>query len=154
MFGKLLEINDESINKIIRSIFSPYLSSFSIGRGIICSKPGWKLCATSLKTSVSLSENRKWWALSMKCRDDFTQSLSGHSVMKTYESFLPLCLLQAPSPNASYLIFYLYLSFYYSLHWPFVCRTVFVLYFLPPPWCREFTCLVDPEVVNLVIHNR
>lgn len=36
----------------------------------------------------------------------------------------------------------------------FVRLTVFVLHILPSPRCREFTCLVDPEAVNLVIHNR
>lgn len=76
-----------------------------------------------------------------------------HTGIKTYESFLPLCLFQVLSPTVSYLIFSSYL-FYLLSPLAIVHLTVFVLYFLPFPRCWEFMCLVDPEAVNLVIHNR
>lgn len=61
------------------------------------------------------------------------RSLSGtHSGIKTYESFLLLCLFQALSPNVSYHIVFIISSVTDSMM-DFVCLTVFVLYFLPSP---------------------
>lgn len=91
----------------------------------------------------------------MKYRGDFTWLLSGHSVMKTYESFLPLRLLLAPSPDASHLVFALYLFLLLS-PLAFVCLTAFVFYFLQMLRVCVCVCvyLVDPDAVNLVIHNQ
>lgn len=91
-------------------------------------------------------EIQRWLSMVAQC---------AHADIKTYGSFLPLCLFQVLSPNASYLICSPYLSFYYSLHWPLsLLLCYFILYFLPFPRCWEFMCLVDPEAVNLVIHNQ
>lgn len=88
----------------------------------------------------------------MKCRGDFTWLLSGHSVMKTYESFLPLRLLQAPSPDASYLVFALYLFLLLS-PLAFVLLPLFSTFFRYE-MLGVWVYLVDPNAVNLVIHNQ
>lgn len=86
---------------------------------------GWKslqtdvlLCSPSVQISVFLSENRKWWALSASRRDDFALPLSGHSLIKTYESFLPLWLLWAQSPPIYLTLFSLCIALSIILLWP------------------------------------
>lgn len=68
-------------------------------------------------------EKEKCCGLSARSRDDFMEAAQRrHLLIKTYESSLPGCLLQAPSPTLSHLLFLIFfsLSFSFSLLWPFV----------------------------------
>lgn len=58
------------------------------------------------------------------------------------------------SPNVSYLIFSLYHLLCYSLHDGLCLSNCLCSLLSAFPQMLEFMCLVDPEAVNLVIHNQ
>lgn len=153
--------------------FSRYLSSTFIGRCIFCGqkddlwshddhksghKSGWKslwthllLCPTPLKISVFRSESRKnaepyLWNTEMTSRGRSVETQCYKDIWIFSASVPP-----SGSVSQSVLPYFLYLSSYYFLHWPV---SAFVLYFLPFHGLYGFMCPVDPEAVNLVIHNR
>lgn len=102
-------------------------------------------------------KKEKCCGLSARSRDDFMEAAQRrHLLIKTYESSPPGCLLQAPSPTLSHLIFLIFSPSVSPLLSPLAFCLVFCSpLFHPSADSMSFTGLVvDLEAANLLIRNQ